>query len=140
MAIAVRGLRKAYGSTVAVDGLDLAIPRGEVFALLGPNGAGKTTTVEILEGYRRRDSGDVSVLGADPGHPTAGWRARIGIVLQGTGEFDELTVGEVVHHFAKFYPNPDDPDEANVYKDLHFPDKVYDHITEYHEKKTEAGT
>ena len=109
-AISVRGLRKAYGSTVAVDGLDLEIPRGEVFALLGPNGAGKTTTVEILEGYRRRDSGEVSVLGSDPGHPTAAWRARIGIVLQGTGEFDELTVGEVVHHFAKYYPHPDDPD------------------------------
>jgi ABC-2 type transport system ATP-binding protein len=110
VAIAVRGLRKAYGSTVAVDGIDLEIPRGEVFALLGPNGAGKTTTVEILEGYRRRDGGEVSVLGADPGHPTAAWRARIGIVLQGAGEFDELTVGEVVHHFAKYYPHPDDPD------------------------------
>ena len=109
-AIAVRGLRKAYGSTVAVDSLDLAVPRGEVFALLGPNGAGKTTTVEILEGYRRRDGGEVSVLGTDPGHAGPSWRARIGIVLQGTGEFDELTVGEVVHHFAKYYPHPDDPD------------------------------
>src|SRR5438034_9969079 len=108
-AIEVSGLRKAYGSLEAVRAVDFAIEEGEVFGLLGPNGAGKTTTVEILEGYRRRDSGDVSVLGADPGHPTAGWRARIGIVLQGTGEFDELTVGEVVHHFAKVYPNPDDP-------------------------------
>jgi ABC-2 type transport system ATP-binding protein len=92
-----------------------------VFALLGPNGAGKTTTVEILEGYRHRDSGEVLVLGTDPGHASKsngqaakaderGWRDRIGIVLQGTGEFDELTVAEVVHHFAAFYPTPDDPD------------------------------
>ena len=94
--------------------------RGEVFALLGPNGAGKTTTVEILEGYRRRDAGDVSVLGIDPvvangrrGTSDVGaaqwWRERVGIVLQGTGEFDELTVGEVVRHFARFYPSPEDP-------------------------------
>ncbi|WP_250001899.1 ABC transporter ATP-binding protein [Actinoplanes sp. M2I2] len=106
-AIRVRALRKTYQGTVAVDGVDLDVPRGEIFALLGPNGAGKTTTVEILEGYRKRDSGDVSVLGADPGTATA--RDRVGIVLQGTGEFDELTVGEVVRHFARFYPRPDDP-------------------------------
>jgi ABC-2 type transport system ATP-binding protein len=110
LAIDVRGLRKAYGGTVAVDGVDLRVPRGEVFALLGPNGAGKTTTVEILEGYRRADAGEVCVLGADPRRPGDDWRARIGIVLQGTGEFDDLTVGEVVHHFARFYPRPDDPD------------------------------
>ena len=118
-AILVRGLRKAYGDNVAVGGIDLQVTRGEIFALLGPNGAGKTTTVEILEGYRRRDGGAVSVLGVDPavatGRGTATdpaarrWRERIGIVLQGTGEFDELTVGEVVRHFAKFYPAPDDP-------------------------------
>jgi ABC-2 type transport system ATP-binding protein len=83
--------------------------RGEVFALLGPNGAGKTTTVEILEGYRRRDAGSVEVLGADPGTADAAWRTRVGIVLQGTGEFDDLTVGEVVSHFARFYPAADDP-------------------------------
>ena len=112
LAISVRGLRKSYGDTLAVAGLDLAVRRGEVFALLGPNGAGKTTTVEILEGYRRRDGGEVSVLGTDPGHADQGWRARVGIVLQGTGEFDELTVAEVVHHFAAFYPNPDDPDKV----------------------------
>ncbi len=109
-AIEVRGLRKAYGQEVAVDGLDLAVARGEVFALLGPNGAGKTTTVEILEGYRRRDAGDVSVLGVDPAHATAAWRARVGIVLQGTGEFYELRVEEVVRLFAGYYPNPDDAD------------------------------
>jgi ABC-2 type transport system ATP-binding protein len=119
-AISVRGLRKVYGKTVAVAEVDLEVRRGEVFALLGPNGAGKTTTVEILEGYRHRDAGEVLVLGTDPERVRAsngqaskgegrGWRDRIGIVLQGTGEFDELTVAEVVHHFAAFYPTPDDP-------------------------------
>ncbi|MEV4536347.1 ABC transporter ATP-binding protein [Asanoa sp. NPDC049518] len=108
-AIAVSGLRKAYGDNVAVAGVDLEVRRGEVFALLGPNGAGKTTTVEILEGYRHRDGGTVSVLGSDPEHADRAWRARVGIVLQGTGEFDDLTVGEVVRHFAQFYPSPDDP-------------------------------
>ncbi|MGK5742476.1 ABC transporter ATP-binding protein [Micromonospora sp. URMC 103] len=112
LAIRVRGLRKAYGDTVAVAGLDLDVHRGEVFALLGPNGAGKTTTVEILEGYRRRDAGEVGVLGSDPASPAADWRSRVGIVLQGTGEFDELTVGEVVRHFAGFYPDADDPDKV----------------------------
>ncbi|SDY66551.1 ABC-2 type transport system ATP-binding protein [Micromonospora pattaloongensis] len=112
LAISVRGLRKSYGDNTAVDGLDLAVHRGEVFALLGPNGAGKTTTVEILEGFRQRDGGDVSVLGVDPARADAAWRSRVGIVLQGTGEFDELTVREVVHHFAGFYPEPDDPDDV----------------------------
>ncbi|GAA3748165.1 ABC transporter ATP-binding protein [Plantactinospora mayteni] len=112
LAISVRGLRKAYGGTVAVDGVDLAVSRGEVFALLGPNGAGKTTTVEILEGYRRRDAGEVSVLGVDPDRADGRWRSRVGIVLQGTGEFDDLTVAEVVRHFAGFYPDPDDPDKV----------------------------
>jgi ABC-2 type transport system ATP-binding protein len=109
-AIDVRGLRKAYGSAVAVDSLDLTVPRGEVFALLGPNGAGKTTTLEILEGYRRADAGAIAVLGEDPRHAGPDWRSRIGIVLQSSGEFDELTVGEVVRHFARYYPNADDPD------------------------------
>jgi ABC-2 type transport system ATP-binding protein len=111
-AIRVRGLRKAYGENVAVGGVDLDVSHGEVFALLGPNGAGKTTTVEILEGYRRRDAGEVRVLGVDPAVEDAAkrrWRTRVGIVLQGTGEFDELTVGEVVRHFARFYPGADDP-------------------------------
>jgi ABC-2 type transport system ATP-binding protein len=110
LAIDVRGLRKSYrGGVVAVDGLDLAVPRGEVFALLGPNGAGKTTTVEILAGFRHPDAGDVRVLGKDPAHADAAWRARVGLVPQGAGEFEELTVGEVVRHFARFYPSPDDP-------------------------------
>ncbi|HEY2950720.1 MAG TPA: ABC transporter ATP-binding protein [Micromonosporaceae bacterium] len=110
LTIAARGLRKSYGSIAAVDGVDLGVRRGEVFALLGPNGAGKTTTVEILEGYRRRDGGEVSVLGVDPAHADGAWRSRIGIVLQGTGEFDELTVAEVVRHFARLYPKAEDAD------------------------------
>jgi ABC-2 type transport system ATP-binding protein len=110
VAIGVRDLRKAYGEKQAVDGLDLTIDKGEIFALLGPNGAGKTTTIEILEGFRRRDSGDVTVLGVDPAHPTPDWRAKVGIVLQGTGEFDELRVEEVVRLFAGYYPHPDDPE------------------------------
>ncbi|MFI7520886.1 ABC transporter ATP-binding protein [Micromonospora globbae] len=112
LAISVRGLRKAYGDNVAVAGVDLDVRRGEVFALLGPNGAGKTTTVEILEGYRRRDAGEVRVLGSDPASPAPDWRSRVGIVLQGTGEFDELTVAEVVRHFAGFYPDADDPEKV----------------------------
>ncbi|MEV4760621.1 ABC transporter ATP-binding protein [Micromonospora sp. NPDC049559] len=112
LAISVRGLRKAYGDNVAVGGLDLEVARGEVFALLGPNGAGKTTTVEILEGFRQRDAGEVSVLGVDPARPSQAWRNRVGIVLQGTGEFDDLTVAEVVHHFAGFYAAPEDPDKV----------------------------
>jgi ABC-2 type transport system ATP-binding protein len=112
VAISVRGLRKAYRGNPAVAGVDLQVRRGEVFALLGPNGAGKTTTVEILEGYRQRDAGEVSVLGVDPAAADAGWRARVGIVLQGTGEFDELTVAEVVRHFATYYPAAGDPDKV----------------------------
>jgi ABC-2 type transport system ATP-binding protein len=112
LAIRVRGLRKAYGEHVAVDGLDLDVARGECFALLGPNGAGKTTTVEILEGYRKRNSGEVSVLGLDPTQPTRDWRARVGIVLQSTGEFEAITVWEVVSHFATYYPDPRDPAEV----------------------------
>ncbi|GAA4675259.1 ABC transporter ATP-binding protein [Phytohabitans rumicis] len=111
-AISVRGLRKSYGDTTAVAGLDLEVRHGEVFALLGPNGAGKTTTVEILEGFRKRDAGEVRVLGHDPTEASPGWRARVGIVLQGTGEFEELTVAEVVRHFAGFYPNAADPDDV----------------------------
>jgi len=110
--VRVRGLRKAYRDAVAVDGLDLDIEWGEVFALLGPNGAGKTTTVEILEGYRRRDAGDVEVLGLDPGTAGLEWRARIGIVLQSTAENAELTVEEMVRHVALYYPDPRDPDEV----------------------------
>jgi ABC-2 type transport system ATP-binding protein len=109
-AIQVRGLRKSYADTVAVDGVDLDIPPGQVFALLGPNGAGKTTTVEILEGHRDRTAGEVSVLGKDPRHAGRAWRARIGIVLQTANDAAELTVRESVHHYAAYYPHPADPD------------------------------
>jgi ABC-2 type transport system ATP-binding protein len=111
-AVSVRGLVKAYGARRAVDGLDLEVRQGEIFALLGPNGAGKTTTIEILEGFRRRDEGQVSVLGTDPGTMGRSLRSRIGIVLQGTHDAPDLTVEEVVRHFACFYPKPRRPDEV----------------------------
>ena len=93
-AVRVRNLRKTYGSRAAVDDVSFDIVRGETFALLGPNGAGKSTTVEILEGYRRRTSGEVSVLGDDPGHGGLAWKARLGIVLQTTGQAGAFTVRE----------------------------------------------
>ena len=111
-AVIVRGLEKRYDDRVAVDGVDLEVAHGEVFALLGPNGAGKTTTVEILEGYRARDGGEVSVLGHDPARPTPEWRARVGVVLQSVTDLSELTVTETVRHFAGYYPDPRDPDEV----------------------------
>ena len=111
-AVQVRDLHKHYGAKRAVDGLDLTVERGEIFAVLGPNGAGKSTTVEILEGYRRRDRGEVSVLGVDPARGDRRWRSRIGIVLQSTDDRPELTVAEQVHHAATFYPAPRDPDEV----------------------------
>jgi ABC-2 type transport system ATP-binding protein len=111
-AIRVRGLRKTYGAQVAVDNLELDVARGECFALLGPNGAGKTTTVEILEGYRPRTGGEVDVLGVDPARSNRDWRARVGIVLQGTGEFETVTVREIITHFAKYYPASRDPDDV----------------------------
>ena len=111
-AITVRGLVKRYGDLTAVGGIDVDIPAGEVFALLGPNGAGKTTTVEILEGFRLRDGGEVRVLGEDPQRAGRDWRTRIGIVLQSTTESAELTVEELVRHFARYYPRPRDPDEV----------------------------
>jgi ABC-2 type transport system ATP-binding protein len=105
-AIEVAGLRKRYGDYEAVRGIDFNVRRGEVFGLLGPNGAGKTTTVEILEGYRTRSSGEVSVLGYDPGERPASLRARVGIVLQSCGIYPHLSVGEVIGHWAGFYPRP----------------------------------
>jgi ABC-2 type transport system ATP-binding protein len=111
-AVRVRGLRKSYGDTVAVDGLDLDIAHGEVRALLGPNGAGKTTTVEILEGHRPRDGGSVSVLGVDPAVAGLAWRREIGIVLQSTRDAAELTVAEIVRHVAAYFPRPRGLDET----------------------------
>lgn len=111
-AITVSGLTKRYGGTVAVGGIELHVARGEIFALLGPNGAGKTTTVEILEGHRFRDGGEVRVLGEDPGTAGRAWRARLGMVLQTATDAAELTVSETVRHFARCYPNPRDAGEV----------------------------
>ena len=105
-AIAIEGLTKRYGDTVAVDGISLEIQPGEVFALLGPNGAGKTTTVEILEGYRVPDQGTVRVLGRDPGDADPAWKDRIGIVLQQSGIEKELTVREALTRLARLYRTP----------------------------------
>jgi ABC-2 type transport system ATP-binding protein len=105
-AIRVRGLRKRYGEFAAVDGIDLDVGLGEIVAVLGPNGAGKTTTVEICEGYRTRDEGEVSVLGIDPADGDRAWREKVGIVLQTSGFTDELTVRETVGHFASMYADP----------------------------------
>jgi ABC-2 type transport system ATP-binding protein len=110
--IDVRGLQKSYGDVDAVRGIDLHVDRGEVFALLGPNGAGKTTTVEILEGYRERTAGEVSVLGRDPAKGGAELKRRIGIVLQSTGVDPYLTVRETVDLYAGYYPSPRNVDEV----------------------------
>ena len=113
--IEVKGLKKSYGDVHAVRGLDLSIAQGEIFSLLGPNGAGKTTTVEILEGFRTRDAGSVSVLGFDPqtrGHESRIWRNRIGIVLQSSSDAGDLTVIETIKHFSGYYSNPRNVDEV----------------------------
>jgi ABC-2 type transport system ATP-binding protein len=110
--IRVRGLQMSYGSFHAVRGIDLDVRKGEVLAFLGPNGAGKTTTVEILEGFRKRTAGEVSVLGEDPESAGAGWRARIGVVLQESQPEPELSVRECLTLYAGFYPNPRPVDEV----------------------------
>jgi len=110
--ISATGLRKSYGDFEAVRGIDVEVCAGEVFALLGPNGAGKTTTVEILEGYRPRSAGEVSVLGSDPAEITRRWRERVGIVLQECRLTPELTVREAVARYAGYYPGPRDVDET----------------------------
>jgi ABC-2 type transport system ATP-binding protein len=111
-AVVVSGLTKSYGPVVAVAGVDLRIEHGEVFALLGPNGAGKTTIVEILEGYRRRDAGEVAVLGLDPGRQRAKLKPRIGIVLQSTGVDRYLTVAETIAMYSGYYSHPRPVDEV----------------------------
>jgi ABC-2 type transport system ATP-binding protein len=111
-AIDVHDLRKTYGAHTAVDDLSVAIEDGEVFALLGPNGAGKTTTVEILTGHRRRDRGQVEVLGQDPEDADLNWRVQIGVVLQEVRDAGQLTVAEVVRHYARYYPTPYQPDDV----------------------------
>ena len=111
-AISIRGLVKRYGEFVAVDGLDLDIRRGEIFALLGPNGAGKTTTVEICEGYRTRDAGEVRVLGEDPADGARRWKAQLGIVLQSGAGDSQLTCRELLQAQASYYADPRDPDEV----------------------------
>ncbi len=111
-AIEVHDLRKRYGEHEAVRGIDLAVRRGEVFGLLGPNGAGKTTTVEILEGYRARDGGEVAVLGHDPGLRPRALRRRIGIVLQAGGIYSHITPREALRHWGGFYPGPREVEEV----------------------------
>jgi ABC-2 type transport system ATP-binding protein len=111
-AIEVRDLHKRYGEFEAVRGIDIAVARGEVFGLLGPNGAGKTTTVEILEGYRERSGGEVSVLGHDPALRSRELRRRIGIVLQSGGIYSHITPREALRHWASFYPAPRDVEEV----------------------------
>jgi ABC-2 type transport system ATP-binding protein len=111
-AIAVRDLRKSYGDYEALRGISFEIEEGEVFGLLGPNGAGKTTTIEILEGYRTRDGGDVEVLGFDPEHAGSAFRERIGVVLQHSQLWPNLTVAETHRMFAGYYEHPRNADEV----------------------------
>jgi ABC-2 type transport system ATP-binding protein len=110
--VSVRDLRKSYGDLEAIGGISFEIERGEVFGLLGPNGAGKTTTVEILEGYRKRDGGEVEVLGLDPANAGGEWRERIGVVLQSSAMYETLTVAESLRLFAGYYTTPRPVDEV----------------------------
>jgi ABC-2 type transport system ATP-binding protein len=111
-AVHVDDLRKSYGEYEALRGVSFEIREGEVFSLLGPNGAGKTTTIEILEGYRRRDSGTVSVLGADPAHASSHWRGQIGVVLQSSAMYENINVRESLALFAGYYERPRPVDEV----------------------------
>jgi ABC-2 type transport system ATP-binding protein len=110
--VSARGLTKSYGDFEALKGIDFEIHAGEVFGLLGPNGAGKTTTIEILEGYRRRDAGEVEVLGADPATAALGWRRQIGVVLQSSAMYENLTVEEHLAQFAGYYEHARPVDEV----------------------------
>jgi ABC-2 type transport system ATP-binding protein len=111
-AISAVDVTKSYGDFIALDGVSITVEPGECLALLGPNGAGKTTLTEILEGYRSRDGGSAEVLGVDPDKPTGAWKSKIGIVLQNASDMPDLTVGETVTHFARYYPNPANPAEV----------------------------
>jgi len=111
-AIEVTGLRKSYGAAEVLRGISFSIAEGEVFGLLGPNGAGKTTTVEILEGYRPRDAGSVSVLGLDPDRATSAWRERVGVVLQSSSLYPNLSVRESLALFAGYYSAPRPVDDV----------------------------
>jgi ABC-2 type transport system ATP-binding protein len=122
--VSVRELRKTYGSFTAIDGVSFDIQRGETFALLGPNGAGKSSTIEILEGYRDRTGGEASVLGVDPHRGGIAWKARLGIVLQNTGESGNVTVREQLSHFAGYYENPRSVDEVIAAVGLEEKDKT----------------
>jgi ABC-2 type transport system ATP-binding protein len=125
LAIEVYGLVKKYGDKTAVAGIDLLVNQGEIFALLGPNGAGKTTTVEILEGYRNANAGEIKVLGFNPatkGSAAQSWRNRIGIVLQSASDAADLSVIEMVSHFANYYENPKNVDQ--VIKDVGLTEKL----------------
>jgi ABC-2 type transport system ATP-binding protein len=110
--VSVRGLKKSYRDFEALKGVDFELRAGEVFGLLGPNGAGKTTTIEILEGYRRRDAGEVEVLGADPESAGLDWRGRIGVVLQSSAMYENITVTEQLAQFAGYYEHPRPVDEV----------------------------
>jgi ABC-2 type transport system ATP-binding protein len=110
--VSVRGLTKSYRDFEALKGVDFELRAGEVFGLLGPNGAGKTTTIEILEGYRRRDAGEVEVLGADPESAGLAWRGRIGVVLQSSAMYENITVAEQLAQFAGYYEHPRPVDEV----------------------------
>ena len=110
--VSVRGLTKSYRDFEALNGVDFELRAGEVFGLLGPNGAGKTTTIEILEGYRRRDAGEVEVLGADPESAGLAWRGRIGVVLQSSAMYENITVAEQLAQFAGYYEHPRPVDEV----------------------------
>ncbi len=111
-AVQVRDLHKSYGTLEVLQGVSFEIEAGEVFGLLGPNGAGKTTTVEILEGYRKRDKGSVSVLETDPAEAGPDWRDRIGVVLQSSAMYETLTVAESIRQFAGYFSKPRDVDEV----------------------------
>ncbi len=111
-AVEVVGVARRFGTVEALAGVDLQVEEGEFFGLLGPNGAGKTTTIEILEGYRERDSGEVEVLGADPATADLDWRGRIGVVLQSSAMYENLTVAEHLAQFAGYYEHPRPVDEV----------------------------